>query len=377
MSSSRLAAVARKEFIHVIRDWRSLMLALSIPLLLILLFGYALNLDVDDVPSLVWDQSRSAASRDLLSMFDGSPYFRILGYADSYRELQDALNNGEAKTGIVIPSGFAADVLANRNAEVQVIIDGSDANTGRLILGYASALALTYNQRLSVRRLAQLGAGGAVAPVDMRARAWYNVDLRSTNNIIPALIAIVMMVIAALLTSVTVAREWELGTMEQLIGTPIRAPELVLGKLIPYYVIGLVDVGIAVAMGQWVFHVPLRGNAGLLFGMASIFLVGALSMGITFSILLKRQVLAIQTALIGTYLPAMLLSGFVFAIPNMPRAIRALTYAVPARYFIALLRGIYLKGIGLEILWLDATLLTMWALVMLAIANRRMRLKLD
>jgi len=377
MNSRRLAAVARKEFIHILRDWRSLMLAVSIPMLLIMLFGYALNLDVDEVPTAVWDQSRTPESRELLSMFNGSPYFTIFADANNYRDLQHYLDCGAATIALVIPSDFADAVLGNQPVEVQVIIDGSNANTGRLVMGYASTLGMIYNQRLSIRRLQSYGADAQAAPVNLQARAWYNLDLRSSNTIIPAIIAIVMMVIAALLTSVTVAREWELGTMEQLISTPVRGPELVLGKLTPYFAIGLLDVLVAVAMGQWVFQVPLRGNVGLLFVMASIFLVGALSMGITFSITLKKQVLAIQLALIGTFLPAMLLSGFVFAIPNMPRAIQTLTYIVPARYFIALLRGIYLKGIGLEILWLDALLLVIWAAVMLAVANRRMRLKLD
>lgn len=377
MNRRRLAAIAYKEFIHIVRDWRSLMLALSIPMLLIMLFGYALNLDVDEVPTVVWDQSRTPESRELLSLFNGSPYFTLFTETSNYRDLQDYLDRGKATAAVVIPAEFADAVLGNQPVEIQVIIEGSNANTGRLVMGYATALGQIYNQRLNVRRLQARGIGELPVPVNLAARAWYNLDLRSSNAIIPAIIAIVMMVIAALLTSVTVAREWELGTMEQLISTPIRGPELVLGKLLPYFAIGLLDVLIAVAMGQWVFHVPLRGNVGLLFAMASVFLVGALSMGITFSITLKKQVLAIQLALIGTFLPAMLLSGFVFAIPNMPRAIQLLTYVVPARYFIALLRGIYLKGIGLEVLWLDALLLAIWAAVMLAVANRRMRLKLD
>jgi ABC-2 type transport system permease protein len=211
----------------------------------------------------------------------------------------------------------------------------------------------------------------------MLPRAWYNENLRSQNTIIPGIIAIVMIVIAAMLTSVTVAKEWELGTMEQLISTPIRGPELVFGKLVPYFVIGMVDVAIAVAMGQWIFQVPLRGSPALVFGMAAIFLTGALSFGIMLSIVLKAPVLANQMALLGSFLPTMLLSGFAFAIENMPRWIQYVTYIVPARYFIALLRGIYLKGIGLEILWLNALFLTLYALIMIVIANKRIKLKLE
>jgi len=377
MNRMRLLAIARKEFIHVLRDWRSLALAIAIPMLLISLFGYALNLDVDNVPTVVWDQSHTPESRELLSLLDGSPYFKLESYHDNYRELQLALDTGKALIAVVIPSDFAGAVQANKPASVQLIADGSDANTGRLVLGYATALGLIYNQRLTIERMQLLGQAAITMPVELAPRAWYNPDLRSSNNIIPGIFAIVMMVIAALLTSVTVAKEWELGTMEQLISTPVRGPELVFGKLIPYLVVGFVDVAIAVAMGEWVFNVPLRGSPGLLFGMAAVFLVGALCMGITLSIVIKKQVLAIQSALVGTFLPAMLLSGFVFAIPNMPVLIQFLTYIVPARYFIALMRGIYLKGIGLEIMWLNALLLVLWAASVLILANRRLRLKLD
>jgi len=376
-SPRRLAAVARKELLHVLRDWRSLALALAIPMLLILIFGYALSLDVDNVPTVVWDQSRTPQSRELVSHLDGSPYFTVTAYYDNYRDIEAELMDGRAVLAVVVPTGFSAALLAGRETSVQVLVDGSDANTARLVLGYVNALASIYNQRLTVERLASAGGGGIEPPVTLAPRAWYNPELRSTNVIVPGIIAIVMIVIAALLTSVTVAREWELGTMEQLISTPVRVPELILGKLAPYFVIGVVDVGIAMAMGQWIFQVPLRGNPALIMASAAVFLVGALAAGITISIVVKAQVLATQLALLSTFLPAMLLSGFMFAIPNMPQAIQYLTYIVPARYFIELLRGVYLKGIGLEILWLNALLILVWALLMLFVAHRRLKLKLE
>ncbi len=377
ISIGRLAAIARKETLHVLRDWRSLGLAIAIPMLLILLFGYALDLDVDDVPTVVWDQSRTPQSRALLAAFDGSPYFSLSSSCEGYGGLQRELDSGRAMIALVIPSDFAAALDAGRSVSIQVLVDGSDANTARLALGYATALGLIYNQRLTVRYAEQAGLGRLDAPVGVAARAWYNPELRSTNATVPGVIAIVMMVIAALLTSVTVAREWELGTMEQLISTPLRAPELILGKLAPYLAIGFLDVLLAVAMAQWVFAVPLRGNPGLLFGLAVVFLVGALCMGLTIGIAVKQQVLAIQVALLATFLPALLLSGFMFAIRNMPQAIQLITYLVPARYFIVLLRGIYLKGIGLEVMWLSALVLIVWALLAMVIAHRRLRLRLE
>jgi ABC-2 type transport system permease protein len=345
-------------------------------MILILLFGYALKLDLNDVPTVIWDQSRSQESRALLDMIDGSPYFAVVGYRDNYRDLQEDVDNAKAMLAIVIPSDFSRKVLSNRNVDVQVISDASDPTTARLALTYASAVGLMYNQRVGIQRLEGMGLGTPSLPVDLEPRVWYNVDLRSTNNLVPGIIVIVMVVIAAMLTSVTVAREWELGTMEQLISTPLRGPELVFGKVVPYFVIGMVDVGIAVSMGQFLFGVPLRGSVGLLFGMASIFLTGALFFGLMLSIRLKKMVLANQVALLGSFVPTMILSGFVFAIDTMPRALQLITYIVPARYFLAILRGIYLKGIGLEILWVDALLLTIYAIAMILSANKGMKMKL-
>jgi ABC-2 type transport system permease protein len=223
----------------------------------------------------------------------------------------------------------------------------------------------------------QRRAGGELTiPVDVRPRVWFNEELESRNYIIPGLIAVIMMVIAALLTSLTVAGEWERGTMEQLISTPVKPPELILGKLVPYFVIGICDVVVAVLMGEYVFHVPLRGNVALLFGTSALFLVGALAMGILISILTKSQLLSSQVAVVATFLPAFLLSGFIFTIANMPRAIRMVTYLVPARYFVAILKGIYLKGVGLEILGGQVALLAVYAVVMMLLANWRFKKKL-
>ena len=373
MNRQRFIAVARKEFIHVIRDWRSLVLAIAIPMLLIALFGYALTMDLKQVPTAVWDQSRSAQSRELLSLFDGSAYFSVDYYTQGFRELTAMLDSGTVMVTLVIPADFADRTRTGQPVAIQAIIDGADANNATLAIGYVNAIGQIYNHHMKI------AAGvypGAVGQVVIEPRAWYNPDMESRNVIIPGIIALVMVVIAAMLTSVTVAREWETGTMEQLISTPIRVPELVLGKVVPYFTIGLGDVAIAVAMGRWIFGVPLRGSTGLLFLSASVFLTGALFLGLLLSIVLKTQVLANQIALFTGYLPTLMLSGFVFGIYNMPVAIQAITFIVPARYFITLLRGIFLKGIGLEILGLNAALLTLYAALMVLLCHRKMKLKL-
>jgi len=377
MNPGRLAAVARKETLHVLRDWRSLTLALAIPLVLILLYGYALTLDLRLVPTVVWDQSKTFASRELLELFAGSPYFSIRGYRDGYAGLQHDLDRGAAMIGLVIPADFAARVDAGKAVAIQVIGDGSDANTSRLAMTYATTLGAIYAQNVAAEQKELQGRGQLRPAVVMEQRSWYNPDLRSQTVLVPGIIALVMVVVAAMLTSTTIAREWESGTMEQLISTPLRAPELIFGKVVPYFAIGMIDVALAVFIGRWVFNVPIVGNAGLLFALAALFLTGILFFGLLLSIRLKSQVLANQLAIITGFMPTLLLSGFVFAIENMPMPLQILTYIVPARYFIAILRGIYLKGIGLEILWLDAVFLGIYALIMIVAANRAFAFKLE
>jgi ABC-2 type transport system permease protein len=377
MSPRRLSAIARKETLHLLRDWRSLAMALAIPLILVLLYGYALTLDLRLVPTVVWDQSRTATSRELLSLFDQSPYFRIVAAVDGYEGLQQRIESGATLIGLVVPADFAGRVTAGQPVDLQIIGDGSDANTSRLAMNYATAIVDIYARSTLSRQMEREGRDHLQPPVRMVQRSWYNADLRSQNVLIPGIIALVMIVVAAMLTSTTIAREWENGTMEQLISTPLHAPELIFGKVFPYFVIGLVDVAMAVVIGRWVFGVPIVGNAGLLFALSALFLTGALFFGLTLSIVLKSQVLANQIAIVAGFLPTLLLSGFVFAIENMPEPLQLLTVIVPARYFISILRGIYLKGIGLEILWADALFLTVFAVLMMTLALRKFTFKLE
>jgi ABC-2 type transport system permease protein len=369
-------AVARKEFLHVLRDRRSLAMGILIPMMMLVLFGYALTLDVDNVPIVVWDQSYTTTSRELLRRFSGSPYFAILRRVDNYQDVQRAIDSGEATGALVIPRDFAARERAGRTATVQFIVDGSDANTATIVLGYATTIAQTYSQDLLLDGLRRSGSPPIAIPLDPRPRVWFNEDLEGKNYIVPGLIAVIMMVIAALLTSLCIAREWERGTMEQLISTPVKGYELILGKLVPYFTIGVLDMVVAVVMGVRLFHVPLLGNLGLLFAMAAVFLVGVLSMGILISITTKSQLLASQLAMVLTFLPAFLLSGFLVPITNMPRPIQWVTQLVPARYFVALLRGLYLKGVGARIMGFEIVLLSVFGLVMLLLANLKFKKKL-
>jgi ABC-2 type transport system permease protein len=370
-------AVARKEFLHVVRDARSLAISIALPMLMLILFGYALSLDVDNVPLVVWDQSHSQVSREFVSRFSGSRYFSLRAYVGDYAELERAIDTRRAMAALVIPTDFAGQVESGRAATAQLIVDGSDSNTATLAIGYAEGVTQAFSQEVALQKIRRAGLTPLRSPLEVQPRVWFNADLESRNYIIPGLIAVIMMIIAAMLTSLTVAREWERGTMEQLISTPIKSQELILGKLLPYFTIGMVDVLLAVLMGKFVFKVPLRGSVTLLFIMAAIFLAGALSMGILMSITTKSQLLASQMAMVLTFLPAFLLSGFAFAIANMPRPLQVLSYLIPARYFITLLKGIFLKGTGLRILGLEAILLTLFGAVMVALANIRFKKKLE
>jgi ABC-2 type transport system permease protein len=373
MSPRRLLAVARKEALHIRRDPRSLILAVGIPMLMLLAFGYALTLDVDRVPFVVWDQSRTPESREFAARFTATRYFDFRGAVDRYADLERALDTREAMLGLVIPSGFGPDLTAGRSVGVQAVVDGSDSNTAGIVLGYTSAITMLFNQQVAVDQVRRL-TGLAPAPaLDLRTRVWFNADLASRNFIVPGIMAVIMGLIAALLTSLTIAREWESGTMEQLISTPVKAPELVLGKLLPYSVIGLANMVIAVLMAVFLFDVPLRGSVVLLFAVGAVFVVGTLAQGLLISTLARQQLLASQLAMISTFLPAFLLSGFAFAIANMPVPVRAITFIVPARYFVALVKGIFLRGVGLEVLWADALFLAVFALVVIGIAIRKTR----
>lgn len=377
MNLRRLLAISRKEALHIRRDPRSLILAVGIPMLMLLMFGYALTLDVEHVPFAVWDQSGTPESRDFVARFAATRYFDFRGTVDRYSQLERAIDTREVLLGLVLPPDFAARLGAGHSVGVQAIVDGSDANTAGLVLGYSQAVAGSFNQQLALEQVRRSTGGTPPLALDLRTRVWFNADLESRNFIVPGIMAVIMGLIAALLTSLTIAREWERGTMEQLLATPVKPPELILGKLLPYAAIGLANMIIAVLMAVFVFSVPLRGSVPLLFGVGMVFVVGTLAQGILISTLARQQLLASQLAMISTFLPAFLLSGFAFAIANMPLPVQGITYLVPARYFVALVKGIFLRGVGLETMWRDAALLALFAFLVTTLAIRKTRRRLD
>ncbi len=372
----RIRAVVKKEWLQILRDRRSLFLALGIPMLMIVLFGWALKLDVTDVRTVVYDQDRSVISRDFISKFSHIRYFDIVDYVYDYDDVVRLMDLGKIKAAIVIPKGFAKDIKAGRGSDVQLIADGTDPLTAQVLAGYVSAITSRYSQEYVLEGLSKAGLSITKPFLDVSVRVWFNPELESKNFIIPGFIAVIMMVIAGLLTSLTFAREWERGTMEQLVSTPIKVPELVFGKLIPYVELGIIDFLLILVVGTLVFRVPLKGNILLLFLLTLIFLVGAMSLGMLISIVAKKQVLASQMAILATFLPSFLLSGFVFPIPNMPVVLRAITYGVSARYFVTILKGIFLKGIGLSILWIQGVLLIIFSSVVLALAMKKFKKEL-
>ena len=376
MNLRRTRAMFQKEVRHILRDSRSLIMALFLPLFQMLLFGYALNLDVDRIPTLVYDGDHSADSRALIERFRGSRFFEIEGFPSSYADIERGIDKSKVLLGIVIPRDYSQRLNAGDKANIQILLDGSDSNTASIALSYVEGLVQNY--ALQVRSNGQDRSAGVplVSPVDSRVRIWYNSTLESTNYIVPGLIAAMMMVIAALLTSLTIAREWEMGTMEQLLSTPVRPSEIVLGKMFAFFVIGLVDTTIAVLVGIFVYGVPFRGSIWLLALSTAIFLSGAFFWGIFVSAVARTQLFAFQLGMVTTFLPSFLLSGFLYAIENMPVPIRIITHVAPARYFVTIVRGIFLKGIGLSLLWGQLAFLAVFAILVFWAAERKMRQKI-
>jgi ABC-2 type transport system permease protein len=364
----RLWALVKKEFIHIRRDPRSLAMAFLMPLILLILFGYAITMDIKTLNLAVYDQDKSAASRDYLEGFRASGYFTVVAAAESYGEARGLLDRGRAQLALVIPTHFARDLKQGKAAQVQLLADGSDANTATIALGYAEGVTSRFSA-------ARLGTKIELA-VDNRLRVWYNPELKSRWFIIPGLIAVIMTVITALLTSLTVSREWESGTMEQLIATPVRPVELFLGKMAPYFAIGVADVLFSVAMGVWVFGVPLRGSFLFLLWVTAMFLVGGLSLGILVSTVAKSQLVASQLAMVATFLPAFLLSGFLYSIDNMPRLLQLVTHVVQARYYVEVLKNIFLKASPPWFLLNELAFLGLFAVVVFAVALRKFKKKL-
>ncbi len=376
MNFRRFRAVAHKEFLHILRDPRSLVMSLALPVVMMALFGYALTLDVDRIPLALFDQDQTPDSRELASRFAGSRYFDLSTDVENYAEAERLVDRDTCLAVLTIPRGYAADIGRGRTAKVQLLLDGTDSNTASIALGYATAIVTTFSQDLRNRRLNLESGNRFEAPIELRSRIWYNTTLESKNYIVPGLIAVILMIIAALLTSLTIAREWEMGTMEQLLSTPIRPLELVLGKMSAYFVLGVADTVLAVVLGVMVFGVPLRGNLLLLAVSCFVFLAGALCWGIFLSATVRSQLLAYQLGMISSFLPAFLLSGFVFAIENMPMPVQLFTYLIPARYFVAVLKGIFLKGVGLPVIGGEIFFLTVFAVIVALAATRQVKGKI-
>jgi ABC-2 type transport system permease protein len=350
-------------------------MALALPFLMILLFGYALTLDVDRIPTMVLDRSRTPESRELISRFQGSRYFQILGTADGYGDIEKKVDRDECLLGIVIPPDYAQDLLSGRAPQVQMLFDGSDSNTASIGLAYATVIVQSFAAELRGQALNRMGKSALAEPLEPRLRVWYNSQLKSKNYIVPGLIALILMIIGALLTSLTLAREWEMGTMEQLLSTPLRPAEVALGKMSAYFILGLVDMFLTIFVGVVIFDVPQRGSYIFLVFSGCLFLIGALFWGILISAVSRSQLFAYLLAMFSSFLPAFLLSGFVFAIENMPLPIQAVTRLFPTRYFVTVLKGIFLRGVGIEVLYMEIFFLAAYAAIVFLAATKRLRQK--
>jgi len=370
MNWNRFLAMARKEVIQIKRDARSIAIVVAMPLVMLFAFGYGVSFDTKHIPVYILDREGSQQSQDFLKHFQSSIYFRVVKTVKDYPELIQAIDAGHCQIGIVLPPDFSKKLNAGGTVSVQALVDGTDSNSANLGISYSQAIVQTYSQQLQLQWLQRRGQIRVVPPVSVDSRTWFNENLESMATVVPGVVALVMAVVGTFLTSLTVAREWERGTMEQLISTPVTPLEILFGKLVPYLVIGLFDTCICAALGVWWFGVPFRGHLWVFFLSSTMFITVVLSMGYFFSVVSKTQLAASQMSLIATFLPAFLLSGFIYPIDQMPAAIQVVTHIVPSRYYMAIIRNIFLKGSSIWLMWQDFCGLTLFAVVLAIAATR-------
>lgn len=367
----RITRMLIKEFIQILRDPRMRTVIFVMPLVQTLVFGYAVTTDVTHIPTAIFDLDNSRASRELVARFTGSGYFDVVAYVDREDQARDLVDHGTVKAALQINKGFGDDLRAGRTAAVQVIVDGTDSNTAGIVLNYAGQIAGRFSETVMQTRIIRAtGEPATPAYVAVETRAWFNENLESRNFYVPGVIVLIVTLVTLMLSSMAVVREKEIGTIEQIMVTPIKQAEFILGKTLPFALIGFADVALVTVMAAYWFDVPFRGSLWLLVGATSLYLMSTLGIGLLISTISRTQQQAMMSAFFY-YFPAMLLSGFVFPIANMPEAVQWLTYLNPLRYFLVIIRGIFLKGVGPEILWPQMAALFILGTVTLWVATRR------
>ena len=363
--NKRLISIIRKEFIHILRDPRSLMITILMPLLMIILFGNAVQLDIKEIKFGVIDQSNTQKSRELINNFIYSGYFTRMDIPQKRSEIDNLFKQREIKAVLIIPTDFATSLKTKSQTKVQMIVDGSNSNTASVVINYTKMIIQTFSAKLNIQIMN--------SPISIQPRVWYNPEMESVNFVLPGLIAVILMMISALLTSVTIAREKETGTMEQILVSPINPLEIVLGKVVPYVLIAFFDGALVVIAARYIFAVPINGSILLLALMSFFYLYACLSLGVFISTKANSQLIAMMVALVITMLPSILLSGFIFPIKSMPYVLRLITYIVPARYFLIIIRGIIMKGIGIQYLYVQVLFLFLLGTFLLILSTKNFK----
>ncbi|MDQ1327952.1 MAG: Transport permease protein [Candidatus Poribacteria bacterium] len=375
---SRILSVSNKEFIEIRRDPRTLFMVLALPTVMLLIYGYAINLDIKSIKTVVYDLDKSRQSRDLIGEFLNSGYFKIVKYVDRYDDLDNQLNKGKAKLALCIPADFSRRLAHSQTATLQTIVDGSDSTSATVSIAYINQIVQQYSLGKAISTIQSKGVKlpHGLPTIDIQSRIWYNPELKSVNFIVPGMLAMIIMMLGSILTALSVVSEKENGTFEKLIITPIRSYELVIGKIMPFVILSFADVIFCLLLGKLWFKVPLKGSIPLLLCLSTLFLFSTIGLGLLISSVAKTQRVAMMAAMLTSMLPTFLLSGFVFPIESMPTVIQWITYLIPAKYYLEILRGILLKGVGIKVLMFNAVCLLVYSLFMILISASRFKKKL-
>jgi len=371
---SAVIHIVKKEFAQFRKDKRMLMMSLVSPILQLLLLGYAANIDIKNIPIVICDQDKTKISREYTQTLTNSNYFTIIGYAEKSSEVDSYIDNGKASIGIIIPQNFNRDLVSGKTVQIQSIIDGSDSNTATIGLNYVSMITNQYSQKFVTKKMEKL-KNFNINPkkINPEIRIWYNPELKSKNFMIPGVLGLLLMVMTLILTSLAIVKEKENGTLEQLIVSPIKPFELILGKLIPFTIIGIIDIILVLLVAGLWFQVPIRGNIFLLFGFSIIFLISTLGMGLFVSTIASNQQQAMMASVFFLMMPMLFLSGFIFPVENMPQIVQYITYLMPLKYFFIIIRGLFLKGVGFAELWDEALIMLIIGIAIFAISVSRFK----